>query len=80
MLQELISVSCNGWVDQDDSDSDLLYEIKVVHNTQSYLLYYGTRHTLDVYIAPWPGSQNGASELVVSVLDESGARTQALSQ
>ena len=80
VLQELVTVSCSGWVDPDDGDSQLLYEIKVMDATQSYLLYHGTRHTLAVYVAPWPTTQNGALELVVSVMDESGARTQALSQ
>ena len=77
VLQELVTVTCGNWVDSDSVDSELWYEIKVIQDTQSYLLYYGVRETQAVYVAPLPGFGNIAT-LVVSVLDDSGARTEAL--
>ncbi|XP_070182767.1 polycystin-1-like [Littorina saxatilis] len=76
VLEDLVTVSCSGWTDP-DGDAELLYEIKAVNGDQSYLLYYGMRNRQSVYLAPWPGLRNSAPLLVVSVLDEYGAREEA---
>lgn len=75
---DAVIVACSGWVDQDDLEAILLYEMKVEHDVDSYLLYYGTHETETVYMAPWPGSGNNASQLVVSVIDQDGASAEAL--
>nr|KAG5687377.1 hypothetical protein BaRGS_019881 [Batillaria attramentaria] len=79
---DTVTVTCIGWLDVDSTSAEaaLLYEVKAERDGQSYLLYYGTRQTQTMYLAPWPGTGTNATMVVVSVLDEAGARTQALRQ
>lgn len=76
VLEDLVTVKCTGWKDDDGGDeTTLFYEVKVQHDAQSYLLYYGTHEMLSLFLAPASGTNTAL--LIVSVLDQSGARTEA---
>ncbi|XP_076458276.1 polycystin-1-like [Babylonia areolata] len=79
-LQEFVTVSCQGWQDSDDPGSQLMYEIKTVTKQEVHdVLRQIAPNTCEFDPIPTPLLvESSSAQLLVTVLDEYGARTEAL--